>query len=111
MNLRALKVLVAGVSMAMVPMFAVASGLAQVRTVQVKTDGGVVEGELTADQKVAAFKGIPYAAPPVGEVRWKAPQPAAKWAGVRAAKEFGYHCVQTGGYPDMQFHDPGPSED
>jgi para-nitrobenzyl esterase len=106
MNLRVLKVLLAGLSMVMVPVFALASG-----PVRVKTDGGVVEGELTADQKVAAFKGIPYAAPPVGELRWKAPQPAAKWTGVRAAKEFGYHCVQTGGYVDMQFHDPGPSED
>jgi para-nitrobenzyl esterase len=106
MSLRALKVLLAGVSMAMVPMSAMASG-----PLQVKTDAGVVEGELTADQKVVAFKGIPYAAPPVGDLRWKAPQPAASWAGVRAAKEFGYHCVQTGGYADMQFHDPGPSED
>ena len=105
MNLRALKVLLAGMLTGL-PMVA----MAQV-SLQVKTDAGVVEGELTTDQKVVAFKGIPYAAPPVGDLRWRAPQPVAKWTGVRAAKEFGYHCVQTGGYSDMLFHDPGPSED
>jgi para-nitrobenzyl esterase len=77
----------------------------------VKTDKGKVEGALTADGKVAAFKGIPFAAPPVGNLRWQPPQPAAKWSGTRAAKEFGSRCIQTGGYPDMLFHDPGPSED
>ena len=79
--------------------------------VRVKTDNGVVEGVTTVDGKVAAFKGIPYAAPPVGELRWKAPVAAAAWAGVRAAKAFGAHCVQSGSYNDMLFHDPGPSED
>ena len=78
---------------------------------QIKTDKGKVEGAYTTDQKVIAFKGIPYAAPPVGDLRWQPPQPAAKWKDVRPAKEFGSHCVQTGGYPDMVFHDPGPSED
>ena len=78
---------------------------------QIKTDKGKVEGSYTTDQKVIAFKGIPYAAPPVGDLRWQPPQPAAKWKDVRPAKEFGSHCVQTGGYPDMVFHDPGPSED
>lgn len=78
---------------------------------QVKTDKGKVEGGLTADGQVRAFKGIPYAAPPVGSLRWRPPQPAAKWSGVRPAKEFGFRCVQSSGYPDMNFHDPGPSED
>ncbi|HEX3473331.1 MAG TPA: carboxylesterase family protein [Silvibacterium sp.] len=77
---------------------------------QVKTDKGKVEGSLTTDGKVRAFKGIPFAAPPVGDLRWKPPQFAAKWKGVRPAKDFGNHCLQTGGYPDMIFHDPGPSE-
>ena len=74
---------------------------------QVKTDKGKVEGVFTTDQKVRAFKGIPFAAPPVGELRWQPPQPAAKWSGVREAKEFGSHCIQSSGYPDMVFHDPG----
>jgi para-nitrobenzyl esterase len=77
----------------------------------VKTDKGKVEGALTTDGKVAAFKGIPYVAPPVGNLRWQPPQSAAKWSGTRAAKEFGSHCIQSSSYPDMVFHDAGPSED
>lgn len=78
---------------------------------QVKTDKGKVEGAYTADQQVRAFKGIPYAAPPVGELRWQPPQPAAKWKGAREAKAFGSHCIQAASYSDMIFHDPGASED
>src|SRR5580658_11145921 len=78
---------------------------------KVKTDKGKVEGSLTDDQKVRAFKGIPYAAPPVGNLRWQPPQPAAKWSGVRPAKDFGSRCIQSSGYPDMNFRDPGQSED
>ncbi len=77
----------------------------------VKTDKGKVEGALTTDGKVVAFKGIPFAAPPVGELRWQPPRPAAKWKDVRAAKDFGSRCIQSSGYPDMVFHDPGQSED
>ncbi|MEO6817679.1 MAG: carboxylesterase family protein [Edaphobacter sp.] len=78
---------------------------------QVKTDKGKVEGAYTTDHQVIAFKGIPYAAPPVGDLRWQPPMPAAKWKGVRSAANFGSHCIQSGSYPDMVFHDPGPSED
>ncbi|HTD55438.1 MAG TPA: carboxylesterase/lipase family protein [Silvibacterium sp.] len=78
---------------------------------QIQTDKGKVEGSLTEDGKVRAFKGIPYAAPPIANLRWQAPQPAAKWKGVRPAKEFGNHCVQTNPFPDMIFRDPGQSED
>ena len=78
---------------------------------KVKTDKGKVEGVLTADQKVLAFKGIPFAAPPIGNLRWQPPQPAAKWHGVRSAKDFGPHCIQPNSFSDMVFHDPGPSED
>src|SRR5882724_3273364 len=58
----------------------------------VKIRTGAVEGR--TDGKVKAFLGIPYAAPPVGDLRWKPPQPAAKWSGVRQATEFGHHCMQ-----------------
>ena len=75
----------------------------------VKVDGGKVQGTLTGG--VAAFKGIPYAAPPVGALRWKAPQPATRWKGVRQAVEFGPHCMQGNIYGDMGFRDKGPSED
>lgn len=76
---------------------------------QVKTHSGTVEGK--DDGKVHAFLGIPYAAPPVGDRRWKAPQPVEKWSGVRKATEFGSHCMQGNVFGDMVFHDPGASED
>jgi para-nitrobenzyl esterase len=80
-------------------------------SVRVQTDKGEVEGAYTADQQVIAFKGIPYAAPPVDDLRWKPPQPAAKWKRILPAKDFGNHCIQSVSYPDMVFHDPGASED
>jgi para-nitrobenzyl esterase len=76
---------------------------------QVKTRQGAVEGTLNGS--VRSFLGIPYAAPPIGPLRWKAPQPAAKWSGVREAKAFGAHCMQPKLYADMIFRDPGGSED
>ncbi|HEX4807694.1 MAG TPA: carboxylesterase family protein [Bryobacteraceae bacterium] len=80
-------------------------------SLQIRTDKGKVEGSFTSDQKARAFKGIPFAAPPVGDLRWQPPQPATAWEGVRSAKEFGSHCFQSATYNDMVFHDPGPSED
>ncbi|HTP12798.1 MAG TPA: carboxylesterase family protein, partial [Bacteroidota bacterium] len=44
------------------------------RHIQQKTSDGIVEGVVSADDKVRTFKGIPYAAPPIGPLRWKAPQ-------------------------------------
>ncbi|MFO1425666.1 MAG: carboxylesterase family protein [Steroidobacteraceae bacterium] len=55
-------------------------------------DGGWVEGATHGD--VDAFKGIPYAAPPVGPLRWRAPQPLAPWSGTRATTSFGNACLQ-----------------
>ncbi|MGC2160574.1 MAG: carboxylesterase family protein [Silvibacterium sp.] len=77
----------------------------------IKTDKGKVRGAFTTDNQVRAFKGIPYAAPPVGDLRWQPPQPAAKWKGVRDATAFGSRCMQAHIYSDMIFRDPGPSED
>lgn len=78
-------------------------------SLQVKTASGVVEGKEIGS--VHAFLGIPYAAPPVGDLRWKPPVPAANWEGVRKATEFGSHCMQTNVFGDMVFPDPGGSED
>src|SRR5208282_4241422 len=75
---------------------------------RVTTDRGIVEGK--KDGAVQAFLGIPYAAPPVGERRWKAPVAPAKWTGVRKAKEFGAHCMQGKIFGDMKFRDDGGSE-
>jgi len=59
----------------------------------VATHSGQVSG-VKVDDTVTTYKGIPYAAPPVGELRWKAPQPVSPWKGERAATDFGPACVQ-----------------
>src|SRR5918993_3654386 len=65
---------------------------------QVKIDTGALEGVTgTVHPTVRIFKGIPFAAPPVGENRWKAPQAAAKWDGVFKANAFGPSCIAGGG--------------
>lgn len=77
----------------------------------IKTDKGKVSGTYTADHQVRQFRGIPFAAPPVGDLRWQPPQPVAKWKGVRDATQFGPRCMQAHIYLDMRFRDAGPSED
>lgn len=76
-----------------------------------RVTGGKLEGALSPDGQVAEFLGVPYAAPPVGPLRWRPPQPAASWHGVRSATHFGPRCMQSQLYSDMIFRDPGPSED
>ena len=77
----------------------------------VKTEQGKAKGKTINDGKVKAFLGLPYAAPPVGDLRWKAPEPPAKWKGERDATKFGAHCAQNHVFDDMVFQDAGPSED
>ena len=60
----------------------------------VKTENGMVRGLPAADPRITSFKGIPFAAPPVGKNRWRAPQPAENWEGVREAFEFAPISVQ-----------------
>ncbi|HEY3139091.1 MAG TPA: carboxylesterase/lipase family protein [Blastocatellia bacterium] len=59
----------------------------------IRVDGGSISG-VEADG-VRSYKGIPFAAPPVGELRWKAPQPVVAWQGVRKCDEFGADCPQA----------------
>lgn len=59
----------------------------------VKVETGLLQG--TVEDGLRIYRGIPYAAPPVGELRWRPPQPAQKWEGVRAAGEYGRACMQT----------------
>lgn len=68
----------------------------EVTRVQVKTADGMLEGMVNADGQVRTFKGIPYAAPPVGPLRWKPPQPEVPWAGVRPASDYGPRAMQIG---------------
>jgi para-nitrobenzyl esterase len=60
----------------------------------VRTTGGQLSGTPGADRSVRVFKGVPFAAPPVGDLRWRAPKAAAPWQGVRKAVEFGANCMQ-----------------
>ncbi len=71
----------------------------------VKTEGGQVQG--VAQDDLTVYKGIPFAAPPVGALRWSGPQPAAKWEGVRKADQFAPGCMQSMGGPPPS----GMSED
>lgn len=60
----------------------------------VPLDSGMISGASGTDLDVHVFRGIPYAAPPVGDLRWREPQPVAHWDGVRKADEFGAMCMQ-----------------
>ena len=64
-------------------------------TAPVSTVSGQVRG-ITEANGTCAWKGIPFAAPPVGDLRWKAPLPAPAWSGVREADKFGHRCMQKG---------------
>jgi para-nitrobenzyl esterase len=65
--------------------------------VPVRTDSGRVLGIHGTNPEVTVFKGLPFAAPPVDKLRWRAPQPVAHWNGVRKAEEFGPMCMQAAG--------------
>jgi para-nitrobenzyl esterase len=74
-----------------------------VAAAQVKTSGGLVEGTTISGTSIRVFKGIPFAAPPVGELRWQAPRPVVPWQGVLAATEFGSRCTQGRMFSDISF--------
>ena len=61
----------------------------------VRVTGGLVQGVAGRDPAVTVFKGLPFAAPPVGDRRWREPGPVAPWTGVRKADAFGANCMQT----------------
>jgi para-nitrobenzyl esterase len=74
-----------------------AAWAADLCTDPVSTASGLVRGATNPHNEVCVWKGIPYAAPPVGELRWKAPRPAPQWDGTRDALEYGKTCMQTTG--------------
>jgi len=86
--MRALCTLVAGLLLC-------ASTAVAAQVQQAQVTGGTVAGEVA--NGLSMFKGIPFAAPPVGELRWKAPQPVVAWDGVRQATQFGAACMQEEG--------------
>ncbi len=66
------------------------------QTPPVKVEGGLIQGIASASSEVTVYRGIPYAAPPVGQLRWKRPQPVVKWQGIRKADTFSNICWQPG---------------
>ena len=84
---------------------------AEVAAPRVKTAQGEAVGKWIEGRTQKVFLGLPYAAPPVGDLRWKAPQPPAAWKGVRDASSFGARCEQWHIWDDYLFLDSGPSED
>src|SRR5215212_802759 len=78
---------------------------------RVATTSGILEGALEPETGIRSFKGIPFAAPPIGELRWKPPQPAIPWEGVRKADQFGPRAMQAALFGDMNFRSDGMSED
>lgn len=87
------------------------SGLTFGQAPTVTTTQGKALGKLIRNGTQKAVLGLPYAAPPVGDLRWKAPQPALRWVGVRDATKFGARCEQSHVWDDYIFQDAGPSED
>ena len=83
----------------------------------VQTTRGMLQGIPGKDASVTVFRGVPYAAPPIGNLRWRAPQAAHSWAGIRHADRFGNICVQNplkpGSFYQVEFYEsPEPmSED
>lgn len=89
----------------------VLAGLSSVaQDLKVRTVNGTVEGMLEKNG-VHSFKGVPYAAPPVGDLRWKEPQPLKNWKGVLKTDHFAAQGMQPFIYTDMQFRSAGKSED
>ncbi len=77
----------------------------------VQTKSGLLQGSDEKAAQACVWKGIPFAAPPVGDLRWKAPQPIA-WSGVREADEFGHQCMQKGIFTlEVKTSKEGMSED
>jgi len=76
---------------------------------QVTVAGGTLEG--VNESGIAIYKGVPFAQPPVGDLRWKEPQPVKPWTGVRKADKFGGRAMQKNVFGDMVFRASGTSED
>ncbi|MBU1820727.1 MAG: carboxylesterase family protein, partial [Bacteroidetes bacterium] len=81
----------------------------QMPPLQVKTANGILEG--VDESGIRAFRGVPFAQPPVGDLRWREPQPVKNWTGVRKAHNFGPRAMQLPLFGDMGFRSDGISED
>ena len=80
-------------------------------SVQTIIENGIIEGNYDTKSGIQTYFGVPFAKPPVGELRWKAPQPLPKWAGVKETKKFGPRAMQKLVWGDMNSRSNGVSED
>src|SRR5690349_5195079 len=85
---------------------AVSASFAQQTVPFVRVDNGQLQG--VVDDGVVSYKGIPFAAPPLGDLRWRPPQPVAPWTGLRQAAEFGTDCMQGRFGPPPALRAPAP---
>lgn len=90
---------------------AVFAGEAAAAADRVRTANGVVEGAGAQASGVRVFRGIPFAQPPAGDLRWREPRPVGNWPGVRPATKFGPRCMQAPIFDDMYFRSDAVSED
>lgn len=79
--------------------------------VQAKVEGGTIEGNYDTHTGIQTYFGVPFAKPPVGDLRWKAPQPLDSWQGVKETKKFGPRPMQALIFGDMKSRSAGVSED
>ncbi len=79
--------------------------------VQLNIENGTIEGNYNTQTGIQTYLGVPFAKPPIGDLRWKAPQPMAPWQGVKETKKFGPRPMQTMVFGDMKSRSDGVSED
>jgi para-nitrobenzyl esterase len=79
--------------------------------VQVTVENGLIEGNYDTHTGIQKYFGVPFAKPPVGNLRWRAPQPVDNWEGVKETKKFGPRPMQTMVFGDMKSRSKGVSED
>lgn len=87
------------------------AAVAQPSAPRVVVDAGTLQGTRDPATGVLAFRGIPYAAPPVDSLRWRPPRPAARWTTLRPADRLGHNCMQGQPYGDIDPYAAGVSED
>ncbi len=80
-------------------------------SVQTTIENGTIEGNYDTKTGIQTYFGVPFAKPPVGDLRWKAPQPVENWKGVKQTKQFGPRPMQTVVFGDMNSRSNGVSED
>lgn len=79
--------------------------------VQARVANGLIEGNYNTQDGIQTYFGVPFAKPPIGELRWKAPQPLDNWEGIKETKTFGPRPIQAMVFGDMKSRSAGLSED